>query len=145
MGWFGCGPMDGDDPMDFRAEVFDRIGVVYSEDYDILTTKEEIRVLLFRKQNEIYEWLRDYNWDKHHNPGFTQSVYIQALAYIMYQYNVPILNRGRREFLRFIKNDHWAKTDNERKKEMQKLFNRVQHAPRYEVSKERQKRKKGRK
>lgn len=126
MGWFGVGPMDGDDGMDLRAEVFALIGVKEDEEtYEILSTDEEIKELLESKQNLVYDWLRDYKWEERYNPGFIQEVYIQATAYLMCVYGARINERGQKAFLMFIENDHWAKEDKERKKEMKKLKKNV--------------------
>jgi len=121
MGWFGYGPMDGDDAMDLQDTVFDMIGVNEKD------SNEKIKILLETKQDTIYDWLRDYDWNKNHsyNPGFIQSVYIQALGYIMCEYNVKINERGIPVFIDFIKNDVWATKKNERKKEMNKLLKKI--------------------
>jgi len=119
MGWFGYGPIDGDDGMDLQDIVFGMIGVT-EENSD-----NEIRVLLEENQDEIYYWIRDYDWDKNHshNPGFIQTAYIQALAYIMCSYKAKINEIGMTVFVDFTENDVWAKKEPERKKEMDKLLN----------------------
>lgn len=121
MGWFGCGPMDGDDGMDLRAELWHFIGVKEDEDtYEILSTEDEIKELLESKQNLIYDWLRDYDWGTY-KTGFKQTVYCQAVAYLMCQYGARINERGKKNFLIFIDDDEWAKENKERALEMKKL------------------------
>jgi len=80
MGWFGTGALDGDDGMDLRDELFDLIGILYNDDYEILQTEDMISELLDKNQDKIYDWLGSYDWSKRHNPGFIQEVYIQATA-----------------------------------------------------------------
>ncbi len=126
MGWFGFGPMDGDDGMDLRDEVFHMIGVEYDEKYNCLTSNEEISELLDKNQDMLYDWIRDYDWDNRYNPGFIQEVYIQALMQVMLDYEVKISDRGKKGAIPFIKNDHWAKENKERKEEMDKLYKLVE-------------------
>jgi hypothetical protein len=125
MGWFGCGPMDGDDGMDLRAELWHFIGVKQDDEtYEVLSSDDEIKELLESKQNLVYDWLRDYDWGTY-NPGFKQEVYIQAVAYLMCRYGARINDRGYPVFLDFIKKDQWAKQNKERKIEMKKLKKNV--------------------
>ena len=121
MGWFGFVPMDGDDGMDLRAELWNFIGVKEDQEtYEILSTEDEIKELLESKQNLVYDWLRDYDWGTH-NPGFKQAVYAQATAYLMCQYGARINERGKKAFIMFIDGDEWAKENKERALEMKKL------------------------
>jgi len=125
MGWFGTGALDGDDGMDLQDELFNFVGVNFDDDYNIIQSDDEVRVLLESKQNEIYDWLKNYDWGNY-NPGFKQAVYIQAVAQIFINYGVKINERGRQVFLRFIKNDLWAQEDSNRKESMDKLYNEVE-------------------
>jgi len=126
MGWFGTGALDGDDGMDLRDELFNFIGIKYDTNLNTLQTNEQIKSLLYDKQDEIYDWLRDYDWSERYNPGFIQQVYIQAVAQIFIDYGVKINTRGKPVFLEFIKNDQWAKSDKSRKESMDKLYNEVE-------------------
>lgn len=128
MGWFGYGPLDGDDGMDLRDEIFHMLKITDPKTYEWTKTPEEIGQLLEANQETLYDWLRDYDWDKRYNPGFIQEVYIQALAYLMVEYGAKINERGKPVFLKFIKNDHWAKSEKDRKKEMKKLYKKVEAA-----------------
>lgn len=127
MGWFGTGALDGDDGMDLKDELFGFIDIKYNEDYVIIESVESIKNKLSVNQDKIYDWLRDYNWDTHSNPGFIQEVYIQALAQIFLDYGVKISERGKSVMLDFIKNDHWAKSDKKRKKSMDILYEQVRN------------------
>lgn len=121
MGWFGYGPMDGDDGMDLRDELWHFIGVKQDDEtYEVLSSDDEIKELLESKQNLVYDWLRDYDWGTY-NPGFKQAVYCQAVAYLMCRYGARINPRGKKAFLVFVDEDQWAKQDDERKAEMSKL------------------------
>jgi len=121
MGWFGYGPMDGDDGMDLRDELWSFIGVREDDEtYEVLSTEYEIKELLESKQNLVYDWLRDYNWGAF-NPGFKQAIYCQAVAYLMCEYDARINPRGKKEFLVLINEDQWAKENDKRKVEMDKL------------------------
>lgn len=124
MGWFGYAPMDGDDGMDCRDEVFGFIGVEYDDDYNRLTTDDEIKELLEARQNLIYDHFRDFDWGTY-NPGFKQAVWIQALAYLMCVYGARINKRGLPVFIKFIETDEWAKDNEERALEMEKLKKNV--------------------
>lgn len=126
MGWFGCGPRDGDDSMDLDSEVFHIIGVEYDEEYNRITSEDEITKLLDDNQDKLYDWIRDYDWNTHHNPGFTQEVYIQALLALFLVYDVKISARGKKGGIPFIVNDHWATKDKDRKEEMNKLLKAVE-------------------
>lgn len=127
MGWFGVNPLDGDDGMDLRGFVFDIIGVKY-DDYNMLHTCSEVGLMLDENQDILYDWIRDYNWDKHSNPGFIQEVYIQALMQIFLDYDVQISERGKKDAILFIENDEWAKEDKERAKAMQRLLKQVKES-----------------
>ena len=126
MGWFGCGALDGDDGMDLRSEVFGRIGVKYAENYDILSTPQEITELLDENQDNLYDWIADYDWDQHRNPGWQQDIYIQALLQVLLDYDVKISARGKKGGIPFIVNDQWAKSDKERKEAMDELLQDVE-------------------
>lgn len=125
MGWFGYGAMDGDDGMDLQNDIFHLIGVRYTEDYDLIDSKGEIRKKLDINQDDIYDWLKEYNWEKHRNPGFIQEVYIQATMQLMLDYNVKISERGKKVAIPFIEGDCWSLENEERKEEMQKLLKAV--------------------
>ena len=122
MGWFGCGALDGDDGMDLRSEVFGRIGVKYDEQYNCLTSNTEITKLLDDKQDELYDWIKDYDWNQHSNPEWQQDIYIQALLQVFLDYDVKISARGKKGGIPFIVNDQWAKKDKERKEAMDELL-----------------------
>lgn len=125
MGWFGFGPLDGDDGMDLRDLVFDLINISFDPVGNTIQSNDEIRILLETNQEMIYDTMRDYDFDRHLNPGFMQRVYIQALAYIMCEYGVKINDRGKDTFIKFIDDDTWALENEERKQEMITLKNRV--------------------
>ena len=91
----------------------------------MISTEEEISVLLDENQDKLYDWIRDYDWGKHRNPGFQQEIWIQALMQVMLDNKVKILPRGKKGALPFIENDTWAETNEERKEEMQKLLKAV--------------------
>jgi len=126
MGWFGTGALDGDDGMDLRDELFDLIGVLYDENYEILQTEDMISELLDKNQDKIYDWLGSYDWSKKYDPRFIQEVYIQATAQIMLDYGVKISERGKSVMIDFAKNDHWAKSDKARKNSMDKLITELE-------------------
>jgi hypothetical protein len=126
MGWFGCGPMDGDDGMDLRDEVFGMLGLDGDYDYYSEEHEDHIRETLESRQNEIYDWLRDYDWNSRYNPGFIQEVYIQGFAHLMCEYNARINERGLPVMIDFVKNDHWSKEDEERKTEMTLLLEKLE-------------------
>jgi hypothetical protein len=126
MGWFGCGALDGDDGMDLRSEVFSRIGVKYSENYDLISTTQEITDLLNENQDKLYDWIKDYDWKQHRNPGWQQEIYIQALLQVLLDYDVSISERGKKGGIPFIVNDQWSKSDKERKEAMDKLLQAVE-------------------
>ena len=128
MGWFGCGALDGDDGMDLQSIVFGRIGVKYDDEYNCLSTNEEITILLDTNQDKLYDWIKDYDWNKHHNPGWQQDIYIQALLQLFLDYGVKISDRGKEGGIPFIENDQWAKKDKERKEEMNILLNAVKES-----------------
>ena len=80
---------------------------------------------LWKIRYKLYDWIRDYDWGKHRNPGFQQEIWIQALMQVMLDNKVKILPRGKKGALPFIENDTWAETNEERKEEMQKLLKAV--------------------
>lgn len=125
MGWFGCGALDSDDGFDLQDELFDFIGVKYDGKYTLIQSDEEIKNLLQINQDKIYDWMRDYDWSKKYNPDFIQEVYIQGLMQIFLNYGVPISDRGVKDAIPFIENDQWAKTDKNRKIEMDILKDAV--------------------
>ena len=125
MGWFGTDPLDGDDGMDCRAEVFHFCDI----DYDLLgePSKETFKFIqnkLSENQDKLYDWIRDYEW-KGSNPGFKQAVYIQALLYIFLKYEIDINHRGYKGGLIFVVDDGWAREDEERKESMNRLYSRL--------------------
>jgi hypothetical protein len=125
MGWFGTDPLDGDDGMDCRAEVFHFCDI----DYDLLEDSSEktfkfVKNKLSINQDKLYDWIRDYNWGNY-NPGFKQMVYIQALLYIFLEYDIEINYRGFTGGLVFVVEDEWAKVDEERKESMDNLYARL--------------------
>lgn len=69
--------------------------------------------------------MKEYNWEKHSNPGFIQEVYIQATMQLMLDYNVKISERGKKVAIPFIEEDRWSLENEERKEEMQKLLKAV--------------------
>lgn len=123
MGWFGTGVHDGDDPMDLISHVYYLIGVKYDDKYNILSTDDQIKEKLLKKEDFLYDWIRDIDWEKDHsyNPGFTQMIYIQSLIQLFLDYGIKISDRGRKGALWFIENDSWAKSDKERAQEMERL------------------------
>ncbi len=125
MGWFGYGPLDGDDGMDLRDLIFELINISYDPVGNTIQSDDAIRILLETNQEMIYDVLTDYDFSKHLNPGFIQIVYIQALACIMCDYGAKINERGKKTFIKFIDADTWALENAERNQEMIQLKNRV--------------------
>jgi hypothetical protein len=125
MGWFEYGPLDGDDGMDLQDFIFDILNIRYDDFGKLIQDDNTIRVLLENNQDLLYESLKNYNYNEHLNPGFIQSVYIQALAHIMCEYNAKINDRGKNTFIKFIDSDKWSLENNERKIAMNNLKNRV--------------------
>jgi hypothetical protein len=125
MGFFGYGPMDGDDAMDLRDEVFAKLGVKFDDDANMITTNDEVKELLESRQNLIYDWLKAYDWNQRSNPGFIQTIYSLALADIMCDYGARINKRGKKAFIQFIDTDAWSEQEPERALEMSKLKIRV--------------------
>ena len=131
MGWFGYGAMDGDDGMDLRDTLFYMLGIEYVDGQPIHDenpynyTDTEITNILEKNQDKIYDWLRDYDWNKRLNPGFIQTVYIQATAQVLLDYGVKISERGKKSIVPFIESDNWALENEERAEEMQKLLKAV--------------------
>lgn len=125
MGWFGFGAMDGDDAMDLQDLVFGILNVAYDNNGNTIQSVNEIKNLLETQQDLIYDTLKDYDFNKHFNPGFIQRVYIQALAHIMCDYDAKINTRGKDTFIKFIDDDTWSLENEERKQEMIALKNRV--------------------
>jgi len=125
----GYGALDGDEPMDFHSELMHFCGII--EPFEAReknvdpTSEEDIRNILMQKQDEIYDWMRDYNWNNFSNPGLTQQVYIQALMQILLDYNIPISERGKKGAIPFIENDAWAEKVKERKEKMEELKNNI--------------------
>jgi hypothetical protein len=126
MGWFGCGPMDGDEAMDCRDEVFGFLDLGDRHEMEIIHPDYDkfVRETLESKQNLVYDLFREYDWGTH-NPGFKQTVWAQALAQLMCSYGARINKRGLKAFLMFIETDKWAEENDERKDEMEKLKQNV--------------------
>ena len=128
MGWFELGPLCGDDGMNSRDEIFDIIGVQYDENYDILSSCEEITQMLDENQDKLYDWIQDYDWSKRCSPSFIQEVYVQALMQVLIDYNVKISERGKKDAIPFIENDSWAKESIERANAMNLLLRHVRES-----------------
>lgn len=125
MGCFGYGPLDGDDGMNLRDELFYFLGIDDNPDVNRFHTTESIQIILKEKQDEIYDWLRDYDWTQYVNAGNMQQYYMQATAQLFLNYNVKISERGKKGLIPFIENDYWAEENIERAKEMSKLLKKV--------------------
>lgn len=121
MGWFGYGVMDGDDPMDFRDELLGRFDVDYDKYWEDEEYFKSVGKLFEERQDEIYDWLKNYDWESRSNPGHIQCVYVQACAYVLMSHNVIINKRGYKGMKKFIKIDFWSNDDKERRKEMKKF------------------------
>lgn len=126
MGWSGKGPLNGDDGMDLRDEVFAICGIDGSrrieEDYSSTITS-----LLVQNQYVLYDWIRDYPWENTYNPGLVQQFWIQALMQLFLNYDVPISERGKRGALPFIAADYWAIENEERAEAMERLKRDVEN------------------
>ena len=134
MGFFGTGPLENDDALDFKDELFGLLKVKYDKQYNIISSKDWISKALTKKQNKIYDWLKEYKWEKFGDKaGIKQQLYAQALAQIMIDYNININKRGLKNFKMFIKNDFWAKEEKSREKSMNKLLKSLkEHEKKFE-------------
>ncbi len=125
MGWFGFGPFDGDDAMDCEFDVANIASIDDTYFWD-LNHYDFNRNKLMDARPKIIEWLRDYDWSSRSNPGFIQEAYIQCVAALFVEFDVPVTEKEKETFISFIDNDQWSKKELERAVEMQTLKEKVE-------------------
>ena len=129
MGWFGVDMLDGDQPLDCKDELFHILNIDTSK-----MNYCQIKDILNKNQDKIYDWLRDYDWEKLYptSPGFIQQVYSFAVIRILLNYGITLSTRGIKGIMQFVDNDILSKYSSERREIIDKFREELYKQPNFE-------------
>lgn len=101
MGWWGCGIMDGDSPLDAKAEIFELLG--FPDNMDDDPTSDQIRVALNAQQLSVLNAYIDNQ--------FSHFIEIQVLGYLIVTTGAVLEIQVKAAILEAISNDDWIEED----------------------------------
>tara|TARA_Y100000389_G_scaffold88797_1_gene85257 strand:+ start:344 stop:850 length:507 start_codon:yes stop_codon:yes gene_type:complete len=132
MGWWSKDILGGDSPLDWKASLYDKLGINYfSEEqgikthdgYGLITPDDMNRIA----QNNLIQYVLDSTQKSFEEWGecHSRSIGMQVLSLMILKSGAKMTKKNKKELSKWIKLDEWAKEDYERKDNIDDLLSAI--------------------
>lgn len=131
MGWWGCGVMEGDGPMDMEAVIIEHLAGIGETDcktdaqYDRIIARQRRLAVKKMKAGRYHDVIRLAKDGDEMFYGEESNIILQVLGEMIMCYGGRMSERTKGVFRQAARNDEWAQESDERKAEMTAYINRI--------------------
>lgn len=122
MGWWSKDILGGDNPLDWKSALYNKIDIQYEDNFGYRTLKPND--MSNKTQNNLIQYVLESTQTTIDNWGEcdSRSIAMQVIALMVIESGAKITKKNKKELSKWIKLDDWATEDDERKDNIDDLL-----------------------
>ena len=122
MGWWSKDILGGDNPLDWKSALYNKIDIQYEDNFGYRTLKPND--MSSKSQNNLIQYVLDSTQKSFDDWGEcdSRSIAMQVIALMVIESGAKITKKNKKELSKWIKLDDWATEDDERKDNIDDLL-----------------------
>ena len=122
MGWWSKDILGGDNPLDWKSALYNKIDIQYEDNFGYRTLKPND--MSNKTQNNLIQYVLESTQTTFDKWGEcdSRSIAMQVIALMIIESGAKITKKNKKELSKWIKLDDWATEDDERKDNIDDLL-----------------------